>query len=99
MRKKNGINQRLVSGILAPENIVSKLKNGRALYMFTSPAIERKNNKYKFVVDFRRLKSEKMNNNFMQNRSFMFRLKHELYVDLLSSIATHVNRGGVVYVE
>jgi hypothetical protein len=91
---------RLVSGILAPDNKIEKSKLSKnAFYIYFSPSIERNNKKYKFLLDFRRLKSEKMDMHFIDNRKFLFRVKHELYVDLLTSIATHVNRGGVTYVE
>ncbi len=86
---------RLLSGVLWPSKFDKKIK--KADYIYKSPLIMRDNKLWRMIFDFRYFTSVEFDR--LKNKTPLFRVRHELLVDIQSKLAAHVNRPGVMSVE
>lgn len=92
---------RLLPGILVPEKYAEMASNPESLYkQIPLVIIERIDGKlYKPVFNFNLLKScdiEDMKNNLGEP---IFRVRNQLFADILSRLSSHINRVGIASVE
>jgi hypothetical protein len=87
---------RFLPGLLWPVEYSKQIKK-TADYLYVSPLVNIKNNKYKLVFDIRCLTTLPVNTP-RHNKKILARVRHELLVDIQSYIARHVSRPGVTSV-
>ena len=86
---------RVLPGLMWPQDHSEKVK--KADYIYTSPMLEIENAVYKLIFDLRCLTSLSFEQ--LKSRIGMFRIRHELLVDIQANIARHINRPGVISLE
>lgn len=88
---------RFLPGLMWPSDFSKQIKKS-AEYLYVSPLVNIKNNKYKLVFDIRCLTTLPVNTP-RSNKKLLGRIRHELLVDIQSYIARHVSRPGVTSVN
>lgn len=83
---------RVLPGLLWPHEYERTIKKAE-FYIYRTPLLEIDNNLYILVFDLRHLTS--LNFNELQNKKPLFRIRHELLVDIQAYTARHINRPGV----
>ena len=86
---------RLLPGVLWPIDSDRKIK--KADFIYKSPIIMQDNKLWLMVFDFRHFTSVEFDK--IRNKTPLFRMRHELLVDIQSKLAAHVSRPGVMFVE
>jgi len=83
---------RVLPGLLWPHEHEARIKKAE-FYIYKTPLFEIKGNLYRLVLDLRHLGS--LNFSELQNKKPLFRIRHELLVDIQAYTARHINRPGV----
>jgi len=93
--QKKWLKNRVISGILFPPDFFSKLKRDDSFYS-EMPEIVFNNIKYRMVLNFKLLKAIDLN--VIENRSskFLFRIKNEPMSDIITRMASHTMRIGLI---
>lgn len=86
---------RMLKGLLWPHDFREILKN--ADFIYYSPLINYENKLYYMVFDLRHFSSIEFDR--LNDKMPLFRIRHELLVDIQSILAAHVSRPGVMFVE
>lgn len=90
---------RLISGILFKNIDYKQLDPNLDSIYKEIPAFQYKNDVYRLVFDYRLFKTISVADKAdIGNNSFIFRLKHELVVDIQARISSHINRPGIITV-
>ncbi len=83
---------RCLSGIMWPHAHVKKLKKSE--FTYKSPLIEIDNGLYYLVFNLRYLTSLPIGK--LNKKKALFRVRHDLLVDIQSHLARHINRPGII---
>ena len=86
---------RLLPGVLWPIKFEENIKSAKFIYK--SPAIKYKDKLYRLVFDFRYFTSIPFGK--LKGKKRILRVKEELLIDMQSSLASQVNRPGIVSVD
>ena len=86
---------RLLSGMLWPFDFDRKIK--KADFVYKPPVILWDDQLWRIVFDLRHFTSIVFDR--LKDKTPLFRVRHELLVDIQSRLATHVSRPGVMFVE
>lgn len=91
---------RLVSGILIPEEFNKNLVSGASShYLYTEiPSIKINNLHYRAILDFRLFKSIDIQQGRLTPPP-LFRVRSELFADILSRLSSHASRVGIAFLE
>jgi hypothetical protein len=88
---------RFLPGLMWPSDFSRQIKKGTE-YLYVSPLVNIKDEKYRLVFDIRCLTTLPVNTP-RSNKKLLGRIRHELLVDIQSYIARHVSRPGITSVN
>ncbi len=90
---------RLVSGVLVPKELEKKLQKSNSHYLYDEiPLVKINGLLYKPVIDFRLFKSIDIKRTPLVQPP-LFRVRSELFADILSRLSSHASRVGIAYLE
>lgn len=92
------VKSRLLPGILVPEKYISSVQSPDSFYL-QIPVIKVNGIKYKPIFDYRLFKSNDIIIKKAQLKQPLFRVRSELFADILSRLSSHINRVGIAYLE
>lgn len=111
--QKKSILSRIVFGFLCPQKTSMRINDKniefiiadkkkplikqKTQFLYISPVFEYNNDLYFLVFDFRYFTSIPIEE--IQNESPVFRLRKELFTDIQTKLASHINRPGILYLE
>ncbi|MGC4041201.1 MAG: hypothetical protein QM710_10545 [Flavobacterium sp.] len=90
---------RLVSGVLVPKELEKRLQKSASHYLYDEiPLVKINGQLYKPVIDFRLFKSIDISKTPLAQPP-LFRVRSELFADILSRLSSHASRVGIAYLE
>lgn len=90
---------RLVSGVLVPKLLEKRIPKNNSHYLYDEiPLVKINDLLYKPLIDFRLFKSIDINKSPLSQPP-LFRVRGELFADILSRLSSHASRVGIAYLE
>lgn len=89
---------RLLPGVLIPEEYALSIQNPDSFYS-QIPIVRFKGKNYKPIFDFRFFKSVDIEKDENILKKPIFRVRSELFSDILSRLSSHASRVGIAYLE
>lgn len=93
------LKSRLLPGILIPKEFITDYDENRESLYTQIPVLKIKSQFYKPVFDFRLLKSVEIETRKSKLDQPLFRVKRELFADILTRFSSHASRIGVTCIE
>ncbi|MCP4129570.1 MAG: hypothetical protein GY754_01015 [bacterium] len=90
-------NSRLLPGLMIPDKF-SKFIRNHTDYLYCSSTFCFDQKQFVFVFDFRKLHSISLSEIQGKKKVSIFRIRHDLLIDIQSSLSKHINRPGILSV-
>lgn len=93
--QNNSVYDRIVQGLLIPQNECNYILNNDALFIVPFDIVH-DSQEYRLILDFRYFITTDLNH---ENVSGLFRIRQELLSEIQSKLSRHINRQGILLID